>query len=349
MRLALALLTWLLLAPAVINAAAVRRTEVIDSVARLLEARYVDPAIGRRLAADLRRAPARWNAIDGEQAFAKAVTEWLRQHSADGHLSLDYSVKPIVQDEPASSSFADAEMDRYYGASVNHGVRRFEWLPGTIALLELTVFPPPAMASDMVASAMTLAAQGDALILDLRNNGGGMETVAQVAGYLLAPGSPMSGTYDRPSNRLTPQISPPSVPGRRFGETKPVFILTSKKTFSAAEALAYDLQALKRAVVVGERTGGGANPFEYRIVHPHFALSLPEQRSVNPITGTNWQGVGIKPDVEIAAESALAVATKLARDAIARRKAPERNSSAAGQPQPAPQRPADEHQDGDDG
>lgn len=307
----------LLAAPSAAPARApIDRAEVIDSTARLLERRYVDREAGNRMARALRRTRTKWRAYPSEQAFAEAVTSWLRKESGDGHLALDFSAQPIASNA-AGSTFAEAEIERYYGRGVNHGVRRFEWLEQRIGLLELTVFPPPALAADVIASAMTVAAQGDALIIDLRNNGGGMETANLVAGYLLPPGSPMSGTYDRPSNRLTAQVSPGAVPGRRFGESKPLYILTSRKTFSAAEALAYDLQALKRAVIVGERTGGGANPFEYRIVHPHFALSLPEQRSVNPITGTNWQGTGVKPDVAVSATMALDTALALARKAIA--------------------------------
>lgn len=108
------------------------------------------------------------------------------------------------------------------------------------------------------------------------------------------------------------------MPGRRFGSTKPVYILTSHRTFSAAEAVAYDLQALGRAVIVGETTGGGANPFEYRRIHDHFAVDLPESRSINPITGTNWQDVGVKPDVEVPAEQALDKALELAKARLAR-------------------------------
>ena len=96
------------------------------------------------------------------------------------------------------------------------------------------------------------------------------------------------------------------------------FILTSRKTFSAAEALAYDLQALKRATIVGEVTGGGAHPFEYRRVHPHFAVDLPEGRSINPITGSNWQDVGVKPDVPVPVDQALDKALELARAATAK-------------------------------
>src|SRR3546814_17323512 len=125
-----------------------------------------------------------------------------------------------------------------------------------------------------------------------------MDTVDTIISQLVPQGSPLSGSFDRPSGKSTTHVSPAPSGARRFGDTKPLYILTSKRTFSAAEALAYDLQALKRATIVGEITGGGANPFEYRRVHTHFALSLPEKRAINPITRTNWQDVGVRPDVD---------------------------------------------------
>jgi C-terminal processing protease CtpA/Prc len=172
------------------------------------------------------------------------------------------------------------------------------------------------MAGDVIAAAMTLVAQGDALIIDLRRNGGGMESANLLMSYLLPPGTEISGSFDRPTGKRTHTTTAAWVPGRVFGADKPIYILTSKRTFSAAEAVTYDLQAAKRAVVVGEVTGGGANPFEYRRIDAHFALSLPEARSINPITGTNWQDVGVKPDVAVPADQALEIALGLARAAI---------------------------------
>jgi Peptidase family S41 len=288
------------------------RREVIDTTAHLLETRYVDVAMGQKLSKDIRRASGQWRHITSGEELARVITGWLRQQSNDGHFALDYSSKPIPA-EGGEATFSSEETERYYGAQVNHGVQKIERLEGNIMLIDLRVFPPPALAGDVISAMMTVSAQGNALIIDLRNNGGGMETVNLITGYLLPSGSPLSGTFDRPSNKLTPQTSPASVSGRRFGERKPVYILTSRKAFSAAEALAYDLKALKRATIVGEVTGGGANPFEYRRVHRHFALSLPEQRSINPITGSNWQDVGVKPDVEVPADQALERAMELAR------------------------------------
>lgn len=289
------------------------RSEIIRNTALLLESRYVDVSAGARLASALRTGGDRWSNISDPADFATAVTVWLRSESRDGHLGLSYSAEPIPE-AGGETSFSASEMERWYGAHLNHGVERIERFDGNIMLLELRVFPPPAMAGDVFAAAMTVVAQGDALIIDLRRNGGGAETANLITGYLLADGTqPLSGTYDRPTNTHRANVSPVWVPGRRFGSAKPLFILTSRQTFSAAEAVAYDLQALRRAVIVGEVTGGGAHPYEYRRVHPHFALDLPEGRSVNPITGGNWQGTGVRPDIEVPADQALARALELAR------------------------------------
>lgn len=289
------------------------REAVLRETAKLIETRYVDPAKAKMLAREIRKSGPLWQSIQDAEGFAKAVSAWLRTTASDGHFALDYSPVEIAESD-ASSSFSDAETIKYYGPQINHGIEKIERLPGNIMLLDIRVFPPLPMAADMFVAMMTIAAQGDALIIDLRRNGGGSETANLMSGYLLPPGSKMSGGYDRPSNSYSTQTSPNWVPGRVFGAEKPIYILTSKKTFSAAEAFAYDFQALKRATIIGEVTGGGANPFEYRRVHPHFALSLPEARSINPITGTNWQDVGVKPDVLVPADQALETALKLARE-----------------------------------
>lgn len=290
------------------------KQEIVAKAATLLETRYVDPAAGKRLARGLRTQARQWSAITDPASFAAAVTAWLRATSGDGHLGLSYSPASIAENNEAA--FSKREMEKWYGPHLNHGIEKIERLEGNIMLLDLRVFPPVDMAADVFASAMNVVAQGDALIIDLRRNGGGAETANLLMGYLLPGGQPLSGTYDRPSDTHRPSVSPIWVPGRRYGSEKPVYVLTSRKTFSAAEAVAYDLQALGRATIVGEVTGGGAHPYEYRRVHTHFALDLPEQRSVNPITKGNWQGVGVKPDVAVSADQALARAIELARQRL---------------------------------
>jgi C-terminal processing protease CtpA/Prc len=172
------------------------------------------------------------------------------------------------------------------------------------------------MGGDVVASAMQVVAHTDALIIDLRGNSGGSDTVAVLASYFFDSPQPLSGIYDRPTDKTQQAYTLPYVPGKRFGSNKPVHILISKRTFSAAEAFAYDMQALKRATIVGEPSGGGAHPFEYRRIHPHFVLWSVTQKSVNPITGANWQGVGVQPDVRIEPARALDKAVELTLAAL---------------------------------
>lgn len=292
------------------------RAEIIENSVTLLKTRYVDPELGAELAQRLPEASEDWPDISNPEEFARAATRWLRDQSNDGHLGLSYSATVISADD-GEAEFSAAEMDRWYGAHLNHGIEKIERLDGNIMLLDLRVFPPPSIAADVIAAAMTVVAQGNALIIDLRKNSGGAETANLITGYLLDEGEQaLTGTYNRPNDEHRASTSPSWVPGRRFGGSKPLYILTSRKTFSAAEALAYNLQALGRATIIGEVTGGGAHPFEYRRVHDHFALDLPEGRSINPITGTNWQNVGVQPDVEVAAKEALEKALDLAREAI---------------------------------
>ena len=304
------------------------RKAVLLGAANLIEARYVLEDTARALAGQLRRDAAadRWRDTSDPEAFAAAVTAHLRAASADGHLGLSYRATPLAGDaEVAERTYTAEEMDRWYGPHLNYGFEQVRRLDGNIGYLDLRVFAPTATAGDVAAAVMTTLAQSAALIIDLRENGGGHGEMAHLlAAYLLDGAKPMSGSYDRPSDTREWAITPAWVPGRRFGVGRPVYVLTSKRTFSAAEGFAYDLQALRRVTVVGERSGGGAHPFKYRPVHPHFVLSLAEGRSINPITGGNWQGTGVVPDVDVPADRALESALTLAREAIASSVSPAR-------------------------
>lgn len=284
------------------------RKQVLDAVIAHLETEYIDPEVGRRVARKLRDKSVQQllkNAGDGT-AVAEALRDKLRAETGDGHLNVEYSEKELPSEQAAADAeFNEQEMERYYGAHLNFGVRKAERLENNIGLLDLAVFPPASMGGDTFAAAMQVIAHSDALIIDLRRNGGGMDTVALVASYLFDKQQPLSGIYHRPTGKTTQNFTLPYVPGAKFGGTKPVYVLTSKRTFSAAEALAYDLQALQRATIIGEPSGGGAHPFTYKRIHPHFVLWSVVEKSVNPITGKNWQGVGVQPDVVIDPAQAL--------------------------------------------
>jgi C-terminal processing protease CtpA/Prc len=192
----------------------------------------------------------------------------------------------------------------------NNGIRRVEQLPGNIGMIEITIIPDVATAAATIAAAMQLVQHTDALILDFRGAlGGAPDGVVFFESFLFADGEVhLSNIVEGGPQGATRQFwTASSVPGPRYAD-RPVFILTSAKTFSGGEAVAYDLQALGRATVVGEVTRGGAHPSVVLSLGKHVELRLPVARSVNPVTGSNWEAVGVQPDVPVQASDALRVA-----------------------------------------
>lgn len=147
---------------------------------------------------------------------------------------------------------------------------------------------------------MKHVANTEALIIDLRfNNGGSSKTVALVASHLFNKETPLSQTYQPSTDEATLSSADPTSLGPVFGGEKPIYILTSERTFSAGEALAYDLQSYNRAKVIGQITGGGAHPVRPFTIDDHTTMQIPFEKAINPNTGINWEGVGVKPDYEI--------------------------------------------------
>ncbi|MGW2547447.1 S41 family peptidase [Kitasatospora sp. NPDC001574] len=284
---------------------------VVESVAELVGENYVFPDVARELAALLRSRSAEGSyRIESAEELAEAVTADLRSVNGDLHLALKYHAVPVPPEQGAA---ALAAMRRQFDASLG-GVPRVELLDGGVAVLEIApLLFPLDWAAQPLAAALSLVAPARALVLDLRGNvGGDPNTVAFVCGYLLDGRTKLNTMVSRQGEVAEQSWTPPFVPGARFGGDKPLYVLTSGRTFSAGEELAYDLQQLGRAEVVGEATRGGAHPREGWTVHPHLELSVPIARAVNPVSGTNWEGTGVRPDVPCDAEAALDRALTLA-------------------------------------
>ncbi|MFD5088350.1 S41 family peptidase [Kitasatospora sp. NPDC058201] len=284
---------------------------VVESVAELVGENYVFPDVARELAALLRSRSAEGSyRIESAEELAEAVTADLRSVNGDLHLALKHHAVPVPPEQGAA---ALAAMRRQFDASLG-GVPRVELLDGGVAVLEIApLLFPLDWAAQPLAAALSLVAPARALILDLRGNvGGDPNTVAFVCGYLLDGRTKLNTMVSRQGEVAEQSWTPPFVPGARFGGDKPLYVLTSGRTFSAGEELAYDLQQLGRAEVVGEATRGGAHPREGWTVHPHLELSVPIARAVNPVSGTNWEGTGVRPDVPCDAEAALDRALTLA-------------------------------------
>jgi C-terminal processing protease CtpA/Prc len=144
------------------------------------------------------------------------------------------------------------------------------------------------------------------MIVDLRMNGGGEPTgVATMASYFLDDRTHINDYYDRKTGATEQSWTLDHLAGPRYGASRPLYILTSARTFSAAEEFAYDMKVLKRAVIIGEPTGGGAHPGDVYRLSEHFKMFIPTGRSINPVTKTDWDRVGVTPDVSISQEKAL--------------------------------------------
>jgi C-terminal processing protease CtpA/Prc len=140
--------------------------------------------------------------------------------------------------------------------------------------------------------------------------------VAYVSSYLFSTRTHLNDLWTRRTGATQEFWTRDDIPGRRFGGEKPVYVLTSARTFSGAEEFTYNLKSLKRATIIGETTGGGAHPVSGHRIDDHFMIGVPFARAVNPITHTNWEGVGVTPDVKVPAADALATALKLIREGV---------------------------------
>lgn len=195
----------------------------------------------------------------------------------------------------------------------NHGLQRVELLDGNIGLITLTLVPSASLAAEKLAAAMSLVQHTDALILDLREaRGGSPDGVAFLCSYFFPDDEThLNDIVEGPSGPTRQYWTASHLPGARYLD-RTVYVLTSPTTFSGGEELAYDLQALGRAILVGEPTRGGAHPSKVLSLDEHVELRLPVARSLNPHTHANWEGGGVLPDVNVPAVDACRTAHKAA-------------------------------------
>ena len=292
------------------------KTAVIENLAKELDEGYVFPDVAKKMAADLQRRQAakEYDAITSSQAFADKLTSDLQAISHDKHLRVRFSFReiPVRKDKREPTAEEQAQFDRYM-KRVNYGFDRAERMDGNIGYIEFRGFMDPEAGADAVAAAMTMVSNTDALIFDLRQNGGGSPAmVALICSYLFGDKPVhLNDLYFRPTNKTEEFWTKPTVAGKKYLD-KDVYILTSNRTFSGAEEFSNNLKTLKRATIVGETTGGGANPGGSVRLNEHFNAFVPTGRAINPITKTNWEGTGVEPDVKVPKEQALKTAYLMA-------------------------------------
>jgi C-terminal processing protease CtpA/Prc len=292
------------------------REPEIELLCSQLASYYVFPETADEIAKVLRTRvdEGAYSDVD-DQEFAARVTADLQSVNGDKHLRLLYSHDEVPEtgEESAWDPVAykkEAELDAF-------GITKVERLKGNVGLLNLRLLHDAEIATPAFVAAMNLIAHTDALIIDLRENGGGdPNTVALICSYLFDERVHLNDIYNRPDDTTEQFWTLPHVSGPKFGGEKPIFVLTSGRTFSGAEELSYNLQQNKRATLIGETTKGGAHPGGRYRVGPHLKSSVPNGRAINPISGTNWEAVGVVPDVAVPAEEAFDVAYKKALEHV---------------------------------
>jgi hypothetical protein len=290
--------------------------EIVTKALELLRANYVFPEQAERAAAaiEARLAAGEYDDLD-EIELTNLLTEHLQEATDDRHLAVMLGEVPPsrARPEPEPGKPGDREVRRLtmrqHGRLDNFGIRRLERLDGNVGYLDLRRMPVPANAGPAITAAMELVAGTYALIIDMRRNGGGSpEGVVFWCSYLVDEHpTHLNDIFTAETGETRQFWALPYVPGTRYLD-RPVYVLTSHRTFSGGEDLCYTLQAIKRAEIIGETTGGGAHPTRAYPISPAIAIGVPFARSVNPVTGSNWQGTGVIPDVAVAAEQAYDVA-----------------------------------------
>ncbi|HEU4932262.1 MAG TPA: S41 family peptidase [Pyrinomonadaceae bacterium] len=295
---------------------AATRTQVIDTIIKRLNESYVFPDVAKKMEDSIRERVANkeYDQITSAKQFATTLTNDLQAVSKDKHLRVRYSHQAIPERGPRREPTAEEREQRKRDLTwSNHGFSKVERLRGNIGYLEFLNFMDEELGADTVAAAMNFVNNTDALIIDMRSNGGGNPAmVALVCSYLFGPEPVhLNDLYWREGNRTDEFWTRKEVAGKRY-LNKDVYVLTSKRTFSGAEEFTYNLKNLKRATIIGETTGGGAHPGGGFRISEHFGMFIPTGRAISPITKTNWEGTGVTPDVAVPADQALLVARIMA-------------------------------------
>ena len=289
----------------------VTRAAVIESLAVAVQTRYVFPDRGAALAKLLRQRAARhvYDRITSQREFADTLLAQMQAFTHDRHMRVHYRYVPFSRHTEDDGPPPPDELRRMTEEERlrNFGFERVERLAGNVGYLDLRMFSGLPQAQATAVAAMNFLANADAIIVDLRRNGGGDPSLLQtVLTYFVAASDRLhiNDFYMREGDRTEQWWSAAQVPGPRLNG-KPLYVLTSNLTGSCAEEFAYDVQTHKLGTLYGATTAGGANPGGLFPLSDHLAAFIATGRAVNPITKTNWEGVGVKPEHDVPPGDAL--------------------------------------------
>ncbi len=299
------------------------QVEIIESLSEKLRACYIFPDMAEQICAGLKK-----HLEDGDYAditegdfFAFALTTHMQEVCHDEHLWVRWHSEPLPDEDAALGQNPQWQEERLLEARLeNFGLHKVERLPGNIGYIDIRYFHQAAWGGDTAAAAMNFLSNASALIIDLRTCTGGYPAmVALICSYLFGD-EPihLSSIYWRDEDKTQQYWTLPYLPGKHLVD-QPVFVLTSKVTFSAGEEFASVLQTRKRATVIGDQTDGGAHPGASYRIHPHFEAFIPIGRAFSPVTGRDLEGVGVTPDITVPQEHAFTAAYDMALKAVLQR------------------------------
>lgn len=291
------------------------RARVIEAAIAKLNENYVFPDVAAKMASAVRtqNSSGAYNHATNIAAFAQLLTDELQAVSKDKHLRVNFSGARIP-DRPANSAPDPAAVERFRQdmERENCGFEKTEVMANNIGYIKFNFFADADVCGPTATREMTKLADVAALIVDLRENGGGSPgMVAYVSSYLFSKRVHLNDLWTRRTNETVEFWTKPEVPGKKVRDGVPVYVLTAARTFSGAEEFTYNLKNLKRATIVGETTGGGAHPVSGHKIDEHFTIGVPFARAINPYSKTNWEGTGVAADVKVPAAEALTTALRL--------------------------------------
>ena len=297
------------------------RSQVVDSISKFMNNYYVFPDKGKEMG-DLvlkNLKSGNYDEISDPEEFARKLTEDLLTVNNDRHIGVMYMPERIAMMLAAREDENNTELEelekrmREFG---NFNFKEIRILPGNVGYLKFNSFQDAEVAGPTAVAAMNFLAHTDALIIDLTDNGGGSPSLIQlITTYFFEHSEHLNSFYIREGDQTQQFWTLTHVPGERMPETN-LYILTSSGTFSGAEEFTYNLKNMKRAIVIGETTGGGAHPVSGHIINDHFLVRVPFGRAINPITKTNWEGTGIEPHVQTTKAMAMDIAYLMALDSL---------------------------------
>lgn len=309
------------------------KEQVIIKMSEILNNLYVYPEKAKKMSSHIteKLKGGNYDSITSHQEFGSRVANDLREVSKDLHIRVVFGPEFVERLRREKENQNDPELIKLRLKELrktNFGFKEVKILSGNIGYLDLWQFAGTEYAGETAVAAMNFLANCEALIIDLRNNGGGSPEMIQLLTSYFYEGEPihLNSFYWRPGDKTTQTWTLPHIPGKRIPDID-IYVLTSNRTFSAAEEFSYNLKNLKRATLIGETTGGGAHPGGPEIVNDNFIINVPKGRAINPITNTNWEGIGVEPHIKASQAKALTTARIKALEKLADEATDERDKS----------------------